>query len=138
MGNLNKVQLIGHICADPEKKVTNSGVSVVSVSLATTEKWKDKQTQQMQEKTEFHRLVVWQGADVFCQYLKKGSQVYIEGSLQTKEWQDKDNNKRYTTEVNVRSFQFLDKPQQQNQQQNANQPPPQNQSNYPDDHGQPF
>jgi single-strand DNA-binding protein len=129
MASLNKTLLIGYLCADPEKRVTTGGNSVVSVSLATTDKWKDKQGNP-QEKTEFHRLVIWQGADAFAQYTKKGSQVYIEGSLQTREWADKDGNKRYTTEINVRSFQFLDRATGQNQQQPQQQyqaPPQQNQ-----------
>ena len=127
MGNLNKIMLIGHVCQDPEKRTIASGSSVVNVNLATTEKWKDKQGQ-MQEQTEFHRLVVWQGADVFAQYVKKGSQIYVEGSNQTREWLDKDGNKRYTTEIKVRGFQFLDKPNNSGQQQQ--QSPQQNQQSW--------
>ena len=114
MGNLNKVQIIGRICADIEKRVTPAGKSVVSISIATSEKYKDNSGVQ-QEKTEFHRTVFWgKLADLLGQFCKKGSQLYVEGSLQTNEWQDKDGNKRYTTEIVVRNMQFLDsKPQDQ-------------------------
>ena len=110
MGNLNKVLLIGHLGQDPEKRVTSGGHSVITVNLATTERFNDKEGTR-QERTEWHRLVFWnQKADTIEQYCKKGSQLYIEGSLQTNEWADKDGNKRYTTEVQVRNFQFLDRP----------------------------
>jgi len=108
MGNLNKVMLIGRIGQDIEKKTTTSGKSVATISIATSEKWTDAQGQK-QEKTEWHRVVLWDKlADLVEQYCRKGSQLYVEGSLTTKEWQDKDGNKRYTTEVNGRSIQFLD------------------------------
>jgi len=111
MGNLNKVILIGRLGQEPEKRVTSGGHSVVTLSLATSEKFKDKSGQQ-QEKTEWHRVIFWnRAADIIEQYLHKGSQLYVEGSLQTREWQDKEGNKRYTTEISGREFQFLDPPQ---------------------------
>ncbi len=112
MGNLNKVMLIGRLGQDPEKRVTPAGHSVISISLATTEHFSSKDGQK-QERTEWHKLVFWnKQAELIEQYCKKGSQLYIEGSLQTNEWQDKDGNKRYTTEIVVRNMQFLDsKPQ---------------------------
>ncbi len=112
MGNLNKVLLIGRIGQDPEKRITPGGHSVVSVSLATSENFKDKSGNR-QERTEWHRLVFWNRlAEIVEQYCRKGSQLYVEGSLQTNEWQDKDGNKRYTTEIVVRNMQMLDsKPQ---------------------------
>lgn len=122
--NLNKVTLSGRLGQDPEKRVTPQGHSVVTVSLATSEKFKDKQGGK-QEKTEWHRVVFWnQLADLVTQYCKKGSQLYVEGSLQTNEWQDKDGNKRYTTEIQARQMQFLDPPngQEQGQQQKPQQP----------------
>lgn len=109
MGNLNKVMLIGFLGQDPEKRVTSGGHSVVTVNLATTERFNDREGNR-QEKTEWHRLVFWnQKADFVEQYCKKGTQLYIEGSLQTREWLDKDGNKRYTTEIVVRNSQILDR-----------------------------
>jgi single-strand DNA-binding protein len=108
MGNLNKVMLIGRVCADLEKKVTQSGSSVVSLDIATNENYKDQQGNR-QERTEFHKVVLWNKlADLAEQYLAKGKQVYIEGSLRTNEWKDKDGNKRYTTEIIGQTMQFID------------------------------
>ncbi len=112
MGNLNKVLLIGHLGQNPEKRVTPQGASVVTLSLATTEKYKDRSGNQ-QEKTEWHRVIFWnQQAEIIEKYCRKGSQLYVEGRLQTREWQDKDGNKRWTTEINGANFQFLDSPGQ--------------------------
>lgn len=109
MGNLNKVMLIGFLGQDPEKRVTSGGHSVVTVNLATTDRFNDKQGNR-QERTEWHRLVFWnQRADFVEQYCRKGTQLYVEGSLQTREWQDRDGNKRYTTEIVVRNSQILDR-----------------------------
>jgi single-strand DNA-binding protein len=108
MGYLNKVILIGRLGQDPEKRTTPTGKTVVNVSLATTEYYND-QSGNKQERTEWHRLVIWEKTgDVIANYCKKGSQIYAEGSLQTRDWQDKDGNKRFTTEVVVRSVQLLD------------------------------
>ncbi len=110
MGNLNKVLLIGRLGQDPEKRITPSGSSVVTVSLATSERFNDRQGQK-QERTEWHRVVFWNRlADLVEQYCKKGSQLFVEGSIHTNEWQDKDGNKRYTTEIQARNMQFLDPP----------------------------
>ena len=100
--------LIGRLGQDPEKRVTQTGQSVATLSLATSETYKDKSGNK-QEKTEWHKVVFWnQQAELIEQYCKKGSQLYIEGTLQTREWQDKDGNKRWTTEVVSRRMQFLD------------------------------
>jgi single-strand DNA-binding protein len=108
MGNLNKVMIIGRISCDIEKRVTQSGSSVVSLDIATNENYKDQQGNR-QERTEFHKVVLWNKlADLAEQYLGKGKQVYIEGSLRTNEWTDKDGNKRYTTEIIGQTMQFLD------------------------------
>ena len=108
MASLNKVLLIGRLGQDPEKRVTPSGASVVNVSLATSDRFKDK-TGNQQERTEWHRLVFWnRTAEIVEQYCRKGSQLYIEGTLQTRDWQDKDGNKKYTTEIMVRNMQMLD------------------------------
>lgn len=112
MGNLNKVLLIGRLGQDPEKRVTPGGHSVVTLNLATSERFTDKQGQK-QERTEWHRVVFWnKQAEIIEQYCHKGSQLYVEGSLQTREWTDKDNNRRWTTEIQGRNFQFLDPPGQ--------------------------
>lgn len=108
MGNLNKVLLIGRLGQDPEKRITPAGHSVVNVSLATTEFFRD-QSGNKQERTEWHRVVFWnRQAEVVEQYCRKGSQLYVEGSLQTRDWQDKDGNKRFSTEIVARNIQMLD------------------------------
>lgn len=109
MGYLNKVMLIGRLGQEPEIKVTPGGHFVMSLSLATTEKFTDKQGNK-QERTEWHKVVLWNNiAEVVEKFCKKGSQLYVEGQLQTREWQDKDGNKRYTTEIQGRQIQLLDK-----------------------------
>ena len=107
-GTLNKVMLIGRLGADPEMRYTPSGQAVATFNVATNEVWKDKEGN-LQERTDWHRVVVWRHlAERANEYLKKGSRVYIEGQLQTRSWEDKDNVKRYTTEVVARDMQFLD------------------------------
>ena len=97
MASVNKVILLGNLGRDPEVRYTPSGDAVVSMSIATTETWKDKGGQR-QEKTEWHNVVMYRRlAEISGEYLKKGSQVYIEGRLQTRKWQDKQGNDRYTT-----------------------------------------
>jgi single-strand DNA-binding protein len=104
---INKVILIGNLGADPDLKYTKDGTPVASFSLATSERWKDKEGQ-MQEQTEWHRIVAWRVLAETCnKYLHKGSKVYIEGKLQTRKWQDKDGHDRWTTEVVARDVQFL-------------------------------
>lgn len=116
MGNLNKVYLIGRLGKDPEPRQTQSGKTVLNITLATSEYYKD-QSGNRQERSEWHKIVLWEKkADVVAQYCRKGSQLFLEGSLQTREWQDKEGNKRYTTEILGRNIQFLDaKPQGQAQ-----------------------
>ena len=100
MGSLNKVMLIGNLGKDPEVRAIPSGAKVANFSIATTESYTDKNTNQKVEKTEWHNIVMWRGlAEVAEKYLKKGSQVYIEGRLQTRSWDDQNGQKRYTTEV---------------------------------------
>ncbi|UYV42347.1 single-stranded DNA-binding protein [Providencia rettgeri] len=99
---VNKVILIGHLGQDPEIRYMPNGGAVASLTLATSESWRDKQSGEMREKTEWHRVVIFgKLAEVAGEYLKKGSQVYIEGSLQTRKWQDQSGQDRYTTEVVV-------------------------------------
>ena len=105
---INKVILVGNLGQDPEVKYTAGGAAVTTLSLATSESWKDKDTGQDQEKTEWHRVVLWRRlAEIAGEYLKKGSKVYIEGQLQTRKW-EQDGQTRYTTEVVGRDMQFLD------------------------------
>jgi single-strand DNA-binding protein len=99
MGSLNKVQLIGNLGKDPEVRAIPSGAKVANFSIATTETYTGKDGQKS-DKTEWHNIVLWRGlADIAEKYLRKGSQVYIEGKLQTRSWDDKDGQKRYTTEI---------------------------------------
>jgi len=105
--SLNKVMIIGRLGQDPEMKYTPSGAAVCNFSVATSESWTDKSGQK-QEKTEWHRIVVWGKLAELCnQYLAKGRQAYIEGKMQTRSWDDKDGNKKYTTEVQALTVQFL-------------------------------
>jgi len=110
MASLNRVTLIGHLGADPDVRFLADGASVATVNVATTEAWKDKTTGERQEKTEWHRLVFFRRvAEIAGQYLRKGSQIYVEGKLQTRKWQDAQGVERYTTEVVVNELKMLDK-----------------------------
>lgn len=105
--SVNKVILLGRLGQDPELKYTPGGSPVCNFSLATTESWTDKSGQK-QEKTEWHRIVVWGKLAELCnQYLAKGRQAFLEGRLQTRSWDDKDGNKRYTTEILASTVQFI-------------------------------
>jgi len=100
MASLNKVILIGNLGKDPETRNMSNGDAVANITLATTETWKDKASGEKKEATEWHRVVFFRKlAEIAGQYLKKGSQIYIEGSLKTRKWQDKDGQERYTTEI---------------------------------------
>ncbi len=104
---INKVILVGNLGNDPEVRYTPAGAAVTTISLATTDSWKDKEGNK-QEKTEWHRVVFFSRlAEIAGEYLKKGSQVYIEGKLRTNKWQDKDGNDRYTTEIMANEMQML-------------------------------
>ena len=110
MASINKVMLIGNLGADPEVRSTGSGQTVATLRMATTERWLDKSGQKS-EKTEWHRVIVWgRQAELCKEYLAKGRSVYVEGKLQTREWTDKEGNKRYTTEVVAQRIQFLGAP----------------------------
>jgi single-strand DNA-binding protein len=99
MGSVNKVILVGNLGRDSELRYTPGGAAVATLNLATTEVWNDR-NQQRQEKTEWHRVVLWgKQAETLQEYLTKGKQIYVEGRLQTRQWDDKDGNKRYTTEI---------------------------------------
>ena len=108
-GSVNKVILIGNLGKDPEVRRMQDGRPIVNLSVATSDTWRDKATGERRERTEWHRVVIFNEGlcRVAEQYLKKGSKVYLEGSLQTRKWQDQSGQDRYTTEVNVDNFQFI-------------------------------
>lgn len=111
MAAINKVILIGHLGADPELRYTPNGTPVANFRVATTERWINKQGERM-ESTEWHRIVAWGKLGEFCgQYLNKGKQVYIEGRLRTRSWEDKDGKKQWTTEIIAQRLQLLGKPE---------------------------
>lgn len=156
---LNKVMLIGRLGADPEVRYMPSGGAVTTLSLATSRRWKDKQTGERREETEWHRVVLFNRlAEIAGEYLKKGSQAYIEGHIRTRKWQGQDGQDRYTTEIVADSMNMLDsrsggtsefggsqgqggyskpasQPQQSSPQQNAGSmpPPPPNYDDFDDD-----
>ncbi|EKD70186.1 MAG: Single-stranded DNA-binding protein [uncultured bacterium] len=107
---INKVILIGNLGRDPEVRYTPNGLAVANITIATSESWKDKQSGEMQERTEWHRVVFYQRlAEIVGEYLRKGSKIYVEGRLQTRKWQDKNTGQdRYTTEIIADTMQMLD------------------------------
>lgn len=108
MAGINKAILVGRLGSDPEVRYTPSGVAVANFSIATSDEWKDKDTGEKKERTEWHRIVAWRRLGEICgEYLAKGRQVYVEGRIQTRSWEDKDGNKRYTTEIVATDIQFL-------------------------------
>lgn len=105
---INKVILVGNLGADPETRYMPSGKAVSNIRIATSESWRDKQTGDQQERTEWHSVVLYDKlGEIAAEYLRKGSQVYIEGSLRTRKWQDKEGKDRYTTEIIARDMQML-------------------------------
>ena len=106
---VNKVILVGNLGQDPEVRYTPSGAAVTNLTIATSESWRDKQTGEQKERTEWHRVVMYARlAEIAGEYLRKGSKVYLEGRLQTREWQDQSGQKRYTTEIIAGELQMLD------------------------------
>ena len=105
-GSVNKVILVGNLGKDPEVRHTQDGKAIVNLSVATSETWRDRNTGERKERTEWHRVVIFNEnlAKVAEQYLRKGSKVYVEGQLQTREWQDKDGQKRYSTQIVLQRF----------------------------------
>ena len=105
---INKVILIGNLGNDPDIRYTASGAAVANISLAPAESWRDKESGEQQERTEWHRIVFFgRLAEIVGEYLRKGSQIYVEGRLQTRKWQDKEGNDRYTTEIVANEMQML-------------------------------
>ncbi len=108
MASVNKVILVGNLGADPESRYLPNGDAVTNIRLATTDTWKDKNSGERKEMTEWHRVVFYRRlAEIAAQYLKKGSQVYLEGRIRTRKWQDKDGQDRYTTEIEATEMQML-------------------------------
>ncbi len=105
-GSVNKVILVGNLGRDPEIRTTNDGTKVANLSLATSESWRDRNSGERRERTEWHRVVIFNDrlVDVVEKYLNKGSKIYIEGQLQTRKWTDRDGQERYTTEVVLQRF----------------------------------
>jgi len=111
MASVNKVIIVGNLGADPELKYTQNNTPVVNFRVATTDRWKDRNSGDQQERTEWHRIVAWSRLAEICnQYLRKGKQVYVEGRLQTRSWEDQDGNKRYITEIVAQTMQMLGRP----------------------------
>ncbi|MCL2021864.1 MAG: single-stranded DNA-binding protein [Betaproteobacteria bacterium] len=110
MGSVNKVIIVGNLGADPETRYSASGDAICNIRVATSESWKDKNTGEKQERTEWHRIVFYRKlAEIAGQYLKKGSQVYIEGKIKTRKWQDKDGQDRYSTDIEATEMTMLGK-----------------------------
>ena len=106
---INKVILIGNLGNDPDVRYTSGGSPIANISLATSESWRDKETGDQQERTEWHRIVFFgRRAEFVSEYLRKGSKIYVEGRLRTNKWQDRDGNDRYTTEIVANDVQMLD------------------------------
>lgn len=105
-GSVNKVILVGNLGKDPEVRMTQEGNKIVNLALATSEQWRDKETQERKEKTEWHRVVIFNEklAEIADKYLRKGSKIYVEGQLQTRKWTDQTGQERYTTEVIISRF----------------------------------
>jgi len=134
---INKVILIGNLGADPDTKYAPSGSAVTRLSIATSDQWKDKQTGEMQERTEWHRVVMFNRlAEISAEYLRKGSKVYIEGRIQTRKWQGQDGQDRYTTEVVANEMQMLDSRGGGGGGEFNQRPPAQNQGQQPANQGQ--
>lgn len=111
MSGVNKVILIGNLGADPEVRHLQNGATVANFRIATSETYKDRQTGEKREQTEWHNIVAWRGlGEITEKYLRKGSKVYVEGKLRTRTWQDRDGNTRYTTEVHAEEMTLLDRP----------------------------
>ena len=137
MAGINKVIIVGRLGNDPEIRTMPNGEAVANISVATSETWTDKNTGERRETTEWHRMVFYRRqAEVVGEYLRKGSQVYVEGRLRTRKWQDQNGQDRYTTEIQGDVMQMLDSRQSGEQKDNpsqAIQPPAGNQSDFDDD-----
>ena len=125
MASVNMAILVGNLGKDPEIRSTSSGKTVANFNIATNEKWTDKASGQAKERTEWHKVIAWGKLGEFCgEYLKKGKSVYVQGSIQTRSWDDKTGNKRYTTEIVAQRIQLLGAPGVQNRGGDEAPPPP--------------
>lgn len=125
MRGLNKVMVVGNLGADPESRALPSGQTVTSLRVATSEEWKDKETGEKKSRTEWHSVQLFgKVAEIAAEYLKKGSKVYLEGSLRTRKWQDKEGNDRYSTEVIATEMLMLDPPSGGARREEEESPPP--------------
>ena len=137
-GSVNKVTILGNLGKDPEIRTTQSGGKIANLTIATSETWKDKNSGERREKTEWHKVVIFNDGltGIAERYLKKGSKVYIEGQLETRKWQDKEGNDKYTTEIVLKSFngvlKMLNSSQESKSQQPDNQQESQSRDNYAD------
>ena len=123
MASINKVLLLGNLGRDPELRSTPKGNSVLNFPMATSRRWKDRETEEVHDQTDWHRIVVWgRQAEVLSEYLKKGSQVHVEGRLQTRSWSDNDGAKRYTTEIVASRIQMLGRPEDRRSPEPVNEP----------------
>ena len=123
--SVNKVILVGHLGKDPEVRYLEGGTALANFSIATSETFKDRTTGERKTNTEWHNVVVWRAlAEIAEKYLKKGSQIYLEGKLRTRQWQDKDGNNRYTTEVVADNIQMLGKKEDNPANAKSSTPPP--------------
>ena len=139
MRGVNRVTIIGNLGADPEARQFNNGGSVTNISVATSEQWTDKQSGEKREATEWHRISLFNRlGEIAAQYLRKGSKVYIEGSLRTRKYQADDGSDCYVTEIRAEQMQMLDSAGENNQQGNYNQPAQGNQNNQPQNQQQGF
>ena len=112
MAGINKVLLLGNLGRDPELRSTPKGSKVLNFTMATSRRWKDRETEEVHDETDWHRIVVWgRQAEVLSEYLKKGSQVHVEGRIQTRSWSDNEGAKRYTTEIVASRIQMLGRPE---------------------------
>lgn len=129
-GSVNRVILVGNLCKDPEVRTTQSGCKIINMTVATSETWNDKQSGERKERSEFHRVVIFNErlADVAERFLRKGRKVYLEGALQTRKWTDQSGQERYSTEVIIERFRgelvLLDNRQGSGQQEQREQPAP--------------
>ena len=134
MASINKVLLLGNLGRDPELRSTPKGNSVLNFPMATSRRWKDRETEKVHDETDWHRIVVWgRQAEVLSEYLKKGSQVHVEGRLQTRSWSDNDSVKRYTTEIVASRIQMLGRPEDRRAPESVEEPEAPSEAAEPDD-----
>ena len=139
MASMNKVFLLGNLGRDPELRSTPKENKVLNFPMATSRRWKDRQTEEVHDETDWHRIVVWgRQAEVLSEYLKKGSQVHVEGRLQTRSWSDNDGAKRYTTEIVASRIQMLGRPEDRRAPESVDEPEAPPVSTEPDGDDIPF